>query len=88
MHTHKAARLFDDWEETMIWSCLQGYMGTLVADNPDDPKSAMVDIGDICFLAGQPNASLLSSFGSSKLLVPRDSAWEKLAPRWAVQAPR
>ncbi|HCC34684.1 MAG TPA: GNAT family N-acetyltransferase [Ruminococcaceae bacterium] len=78
MYNSKMTRFFDDWEKAMIWSCLQGYMGKLIVDNTDEPKSAMVDVGDICFLAGEPNASLLNSFGRSKLLVPKDAQWEKL----------
>lgn len=77
-HCQKAARLFDGWGKSMIYSCLQGYMGNLVVDDTDDPKSAVIDVGDICFLAGEPNASLLTSFRRSKLLVPRDAGWEEL----------
>ncbi|MDR1689184.1 MAG: GNAT family N-acetyltransferase, partial [Clostridiales bacterium] len=78
MHSNKATRFFDGWDKAMIRSCLQGYMGKLIADDADDPKSAAADVGDICFLAGEPNASLLASYGRSKLLVPKDAAWEKL----------
>ncbi len=77
MYNSKAARLFENWEEAMIWSCLQGYMGKLIVDNTDDPKSAMIELGDICFIAGEPDSSLLNSLGRSKLLVPKDAAWEK-----------
>ena len=27
--TEKAAPLFEGWQETMIWSCLQGIMGEI-----------------------------------------------------------
>ena len=27
-------RLFGDWQETMVWSCLQGVMGHLYTDDP------------------------------------------------------
>ncbi len=53
-------------------------MGKLTVDNADAPKSAMADVGDICFLAGKPDASLLKSFKRFKLLVPKDAGWEKL----------
>ncbi len=29
----KAAGLFEGWEETMIWSCLQNVMGSVYADS-------------------------------------------------------
>ncbi len=40
--------------------------------------SATIDVGDICFFAGEPNDSLLQGFGPSKLLVPKDAPWERL----------
>lgn len=58
--TPEIKELFCDWQETMIWSCLQGVMGHLYADAADNPKSAMALIGDFCFLAGIPNRELVS----------------------------
>lgn len=78
MDNSKAAQLFDGWDEAMIWSCLQGYMGNLILDNDNNPKSAMADVGDICFIAGEPNTSLFSVIEGFKLLVPKDNSWEKL----------
>ena len=43
-----AERLFSGWEETMIFSCLQGEMGKLYTD--DDSAAAF--LGDISFFAG------------------------------------
>lgn len=54
--------LFQGWEETMIWSCLQGIMGEIYADVNKDlgkPQSAMAVLGDFCFLAGKANADLV-----------------------------
>ena len=36
----KAAGLFADWEETIIWSCLQGIMGAIYVDDEDKPTAA------------------------------------------------
>ena len=47
----KANLLFDHWNETIIWSCLQGIMGEIYADNGERPMSAMAVLGDFCFLA-------------------------------------
>ena len=52
--TKKAAMLFDGWQETMIWSCLQGVMGKIYVDSPEKPVSAMAVLGDFVFLAGEP----------------------------------
>ena len=47
--TKKAAALFRGWQETIIWSCLQGVMGKIYADTPENPASAMALLGDFCF---------------------------------------
>ena len=54
--------LFEGWEETMIWSCLQGIMGAVYADyqaGQELPQSAMAVLGDFVFLAGKPSEELL-----------------------------
>lgn len=56
----KAEGLFAGWHETIIWSCLQGVMGHIYADDKDSPNSAMAILGDFCFFAGQPNKELVS----------------------------
>ena len=52
------APLFGEWEETIIWSCLQGIMGSIYADDPSAPASAMAMLGNFAFLAGKPIAEL------------------------------
>ena len=53
-----AAALFEGWQESMIWSCMQGVMGELYTDAPMHPKSAMVWLGDFCLFAGEANQEL------------------------------
>lgn len=60
-----AEPLFTGWQETLIYSCLQGVMGEIYAVAGDDPgnaclRSAMAMLGDFCFLAGEPDAQLVS----------------------------
>ncbi len=55
-----AAELFRNWNETMIWSCLQGVMGELYADSGEYPESGMAVLGDFCFFAGKPNRELVA----------------------------
>lgn len=74
----KAAALFHGWDEALIWSCLQGHMGNMLLDHDENPASAVIDIGDFCFFAGEPNSELLAAVGGSKLLIPKDQPWEKL----------
>lgn len=52
--------LFDGWDETMVWSCLQGVMGRMYVDSVSRPESAMAILGDFCFFAGKPNEELVS----------------------------
>jgi GNAT superfamily N-acetyltransferase len=74
------AQLFEGWEETLIWSCLQGYMGNAWADNSENPQSAQIITGDFCFFAGIPNIELVrnipDSFSSKYILmVPHTDEW-------------
>lgn len=74
----KAEKLFENWDEALLWSCLQGHMGTMIVDHACSPKSAIIDIGDFCFCAGIPNKKLLQSICGFKLFVPKDEAWQVL----------
>lgn len=69
-----AAPLFEGWEETMIWSCLQGHMGYIISDGKNPPASAQIVVGDFCFFAGKPNAALITKAGAP-ILVPRTPEW-------------
>lgn len=80
---YKIAPLFDNWNETMIWSCLQGYMGRAWADEALQPNAAQIITGDLCFFAGEPNSELVKNIPSdfsSKLLfmIPENEDWAAL----------
>ena len=76
----KVAHLFAGWEETMIWSCLQGVMGSVYAPAGEQPVSAAAQLNDFCFLAGVPDADLITfDYGKDYLiLTPQNEAWAKL----------
>lgn len=79
--TAKAAPLFAGWEETPIWSCLQGIMGKIYTDDPHCPVSALAVLGDFAFFAGEINKELVSFYPplckkDFLILVPRDKHWE------------
>lgn len=59
-HTQTVAGLFEHWQETIIWSCLDRIMGSIYADNIQNPKSAMAVLGDFCFFTGVPNPELVA----------------------------
>ncbi|MDD3279862.1 MAG: GNAT family N-acetyltransferase [Lachnospiraceae bacterium] len=56
----KAAVIFGNWEESMIWSCLQGVMGSIYVNDERDPVSAMAILGDFCFFAGKTSRELVA----------------------------
>ena len=81
--TQNAVALFEGWQESMIWSCMQGVMGELYADDPQHPKSAMVWLGDFCLFAGEPSQEL-ARFRLSHpkrpfmIMVPQTEEWGRM----------
>lgn len=80
-NTAHVASLFGKWEETLIWSCLQGIMGKLYADDLYKPTAAMAIIADFIFFAGKPNAELVSykpdwCTQNFMIMVPQDELWQ------------
>lgn len=74
------AHLFSGWEETLIWSALDGIMGSCHALSTENPKSAVIVQGDFFFYAGLPEPALLDYLpegwnGGCRLLTPPDEAW-------------
>lgn len=49
--TRNVSSLFSKWEETLIWSCLQGVMGKIYADELIPEKNT--DAKDSPMYAGQ-----------------------------------
>ncbi|MCK4024303.1 GNAT family N-acetyltransferase [Streptococcus suis] len=76
------ARLFGDWPETIIWTCLEGAMGDIYVDDSQLPQSALALYGRqsfFGFLAGQPHRDLLKICeGKDIILVPQNQAWSDL----------
>lgn len=75
--------LFANWEETLIWSCLQQVMGQLYANDDKQPTAAMALIGDFCFLAGEPDKELVLfrpelDKRNFIIMVPQTEAWSEL----------
>ncbi|MCI8814829.1 MAG: GNAT family N-acetyltransferase [Lachnospiraceae bacterium] len=81
--TEKAAVLFDGWQESLIWSCLQNVMGKLYVDSLESPVSAMIALGDFRFFAGKPHRELVlhqieTKEGQPAILVPQNGQWAEL----------
>lgn len=66
--------LFGDWEETMIWSALDGIMGEVYTVGD---ASAMVLEGDFAFFAGHPNRELTEFLIDIPFIIatPQNEAW-------------
>lgn len=85
-NTQSAAPLFADWEETIIWSCLEGVMGELYADDVGHPESAMAVLGDFCFLGGKASEELLRYNPSQwnrdvMIMIPQSEEWAEMIER-------
>lgn len=81
--TTNVSSLFGKWEETLIWSCLQGVMGKIYANDLNKPTSAMAIIGDFTFFAGKPNMELVSykpvwCTQTFMIMVPQNEPWKSL----------
>jgi GNAT superfamily N-acetyltransferase len=72
----KIAPFFSGWDETFIWSCLQGCMGYAIVDDKEEPAAAQLVVGDICFFAGTPDQRLASQ-AAAPIMVPRNEDWGK-----------
>lgn len=81
--TKRAEELFAGWQETMVWSCLQGIMGDIYAEDTKEIASAVAALGDFAFFAGQPSQKLLFAYelwaeGDFMILVPQNEGWADL----------
>lgn len=73
--------MFDNFNETIIWSCLQGVMGEIHTDKTAD--AAMAILGDFAFFAGKPSEELIMFKPESCrqdfiIMVPENDEWAKL----------
>ena len=72
------AHLFEGWQETLIWSALEGCMGCFWAV-ADKPKAALCQTGDFLFLAGAADEP------ETRALL---EAWQRERNRFVIMAPR
>ena len=77
--TSKVTSLFDGWQETLIWSCLQKVMGKVFVTDTEDPKSAFAFVGCFAFYAGEPDIELVKNKPSGfVIMTPQNEAWADL----------
>lgn len=75
--------LFKNWDETMIWSCLQGIMGDIYSDPQKGYASAKAVAGDFYCFAGKAERELLLYYPEGEkpefaIFVPQTKEWETL----------
>lgn len=56
----KIAPLFAGWQESLIWSCLQGCMGEAWADSIGNPRAARILLADFCYFTGKVTPELVT----------------------------
>lgn len=77
--TEKVKELFEGWQETLIYSCLQKVMGTIYVTDLQKPKAAVAFVGCFCFYAGEPDDELVRHKPEGFLImVPQNEMWATL----------
>ena len=77
--TTKVEPLFEGWNNTLIWSCLQKVMGKVFVTDTDEPKSAMAFVGCFAFYSGEPDRTLVEEKPEGFIImIPQNDEWGKL----------
>ena len=72
----KVHSLFTGWNQTIIWSCLDGTMGQIIVDDDSNPQSALAILGinsAFAFFAGKPNLNLITTAVNARETVVCDT---------------
>ena len=82
-------KIFKNWNETIIWSCLQGIMGKILTNSSED--AAMAILGDFAFYAGNPSEELVKYKPESCkqdfiIMVPQNAGWAELIEKGLAYA--
>ena len=77
--TSKVQDLFKNWNETLIYSCLEKVMGKVFVTDTQNPKSAFAFVGCFGFYAGVPERELvINKPDGFVIMVPQNEAWSSL----------
>lgn len=75
--TSKVTHLFEGWQETLIYSCLQRVMGKIFVTDPDSPRSAMAYVGCFAFYAGEADRELVMNKPDGfVIMTSQNKEWE------------
>lgn len=87
--TKKVQKLFDGWEETLIYSCMEQVMGKIYVTDMEMPRSAYAYVGCFAFYAGEPDEELMRSKPSGfTIMVPQNEGWAWLIEKCFPEAKR
>lgn len=83
IETGRASALFAGWQDSVVWSALQGVMGKIYVDSLEKLESGAVMLGDFCFLSGKPESEVISgalanSASEEVILVPQNDDWAQM----------
>lgn len=77
--TSKVTELFEGWQETLIYSCLQNVMGKVYVTDTKNPVSAFAYVGCFVFFAGKPDRDLVRNQPRGfVIMVPQNEEWSAL----------
>ena len=77
--TGKVSSLFEGWQDTLVFSCLQKVMGKIYVTDPEYPVSAMAFVGCFGLYAGKPDRELVVNKPDGfVIMVPGDGEWARL----------
>ena len=77
--TSKVKHLYEGWEETLIYSCLQKVMGKIYVVDTEDPVSAFAYVGCFGFFAGKPDQELVRNKPTGfVIMVPQNLEWAEM----------
>lgn len=87
---YKIESLYEGWEESLLWSCLQGHMGRAWVDDIENPAAAEILLGDFFYFAGNFDVqgaedlvrNIPADFSTEfALMVPQNEDWSKVIER-------
>ncbi len=77
--TSIVTKLFEGWQETIVYSCLQKVMGKVFVTNTDHPKSVCAYAGCFAFYAGEPDKEIVKNKPEGfVIMVPKNEEWAEL----------
>jgi GNAT superfamily N-acetyltransferase len=76
----KVKDIFKNWNDGLVSSYLQGYMGCAEVDDEMSPKSCRITVGDFAFFAGVPDQRLIET-SACPIITVENEAWDECVER-------